>query len=389
MPVIVQPQSAVAGVDPGEPHLQKSMLPEKLIFIDNLKVFLTILVILHHTAITYGADGSWFYEEVKQTVMPDSLVLTLFAAVNQSFFMGLFFFLSGAFVASSLMRKSTGEFMSDKLIRLGIPVLLFIFLVFPLTVWVGHFPLTFASFTQDIPRLLTEINLSHTGPTWFILVLLMFNIIALACRTFLLRYAQSMKPLTGWHYLGASIAVGAISFLTRLVFPDGFVVLNVQLSYMPQYIVYFFVGVVMGVGGITQLCKQQQIKHWLIPAIITFLVMVVALGVVKDTEPFKGGFNPWSILYSFIQGFHSVAFSVVYIVLFYRVANRTLWLDLGRSAYGAFFIHALVIVAIAIALQPLVMAPMLKFLLLGIVGVPASFALGYLLTRLPGLRRVF
>ena len=35
----------------------------RLLFMDNLRVFLTILVVLHHLAITYGASGSWFYLE--------------------------------------------------------------------------------------------------------------------------------------------------------------------------------------------------------------------------------------------------------------------------------------------------------------------------------------
>jgi hypothetical protein len=31
-------------------------------FIDNLRVFLTIMVVVFHLAITYGATGSWFIE---------------------------------------------------------------------------------------------------------------------------------------------------------------------------------------------------------------------------------------------------------------------------------------------------------------------------------------
>jgi hypothetical protein len=46
-------------------------------------------------------------------------------------------------------------------------------------------------------------------------------------------------------------------------------------------------------------------------------------------------------------------------------------------------------VAIALALKPLVLAPMLKFLLLAALGVPASFLAGYWLTRMPGLKQVF
>lgn len=385
MPV-VQP---IRPLTTSEPVIQPSS--GKLIFLDNLKVFLTLLVILHHTAITYGADGNWFYKEVNQTVMPDSLILTLFAAVNQSFFMGLFFFISGCFVASSLHRKTATQFLSDKFIRLAIPVVLFILLIYPLTIWVGYYPWTWASFSTDFLRWLTQVHLEHSGPTWFIFVLLIFNVLVFAVRKPLLSWANTLPPLNGWHFFAVSFAVGIISFVTRLFFPDGFVVLNVQLSYLPQYIIYFLGGILLGKNGVLLLANQQKIKYWLTPAIVCFLVMLFALVVVKDTTPFKGGLNPWSVLYSFVQGFHSVAFSIVYVVLFYRIANTQAWWGgrLGRAAYGAFFIHAFVIVAIALAMKSFVLPPMVKFILLGIVGVPASFACGYLFTRLPGLRRVF
>jgi hypothetical protein len=360
-------------------------------FLENLKVFLTILVVLHHAAITYGADGGWFYQEVKHTVLPDSVILTMFAATNQSFFMGLFFFISGCFVATSLAKKTARQFLMDKLIRLGIPVLLFVVLIYPLTIWVGYYPFTFASFTTDFPRLLTDIKLEHTGPAWFVAVLLIFNLIALVFKSPLIKLSQTKKTITGLQCLIIAFAIGAISFATRLVFPDGFVVLNVQLSYMPQYVFYFFAGVVLSKTGVTKLAESQKIMPWLIPSLVLLGILTAAVSILLATEPFRGGTNPYSIFYSFTQGFQSVGFSLVCLILFYRRSNQSPWWGgyPARAAYGAFFIHALVLVALTIALKPLVMAPILKFLLLGLLGVPASFVCGYWLTRLPLLRRVF
>lgn len=363
----------------------------RVFYLENLKVFLTILVILHHAAITYGGDGGWFYQEVKHTVLPDSVILTMFAATNQSFFMGLFFFISGCFVASSLAKKTAQQFLVDKAIRLAIPVFLFIFLVYPFTIWIGYYPFTYASFIADFPRLLTEIKAEHTGPAWFIAVLLIFNLIALLFKSSLIKLSQTRKTINGFHCLLVAFAIGVISFLTRLVFPDGFVVLNIQLSYLPQYLFYFFAGVVLSKTGVTKLAESQKIIPWLIPSLVLLAILAVAVSILLATEPFRGGTNPYAIFYSFAQGFQSVGFSLVCLVWFYRVANQSAWWSgyPARAAYGAFFIHALVLVAIAIALKPLVMAPVLKFLLLGGLGVPASFVCGYWLARLPLLRRVF
>ena len=37
-------------------------------YIDRLRSVMTVMVILHHTAITYGAPGSWFWIELKPPV---------------------------------------------------------------------------------------------------------------------------------------------------------------------------------------------------------------------------------------------------------------------------------------------------------------------------------
>ena len=66
---------------------------------------MTAFVILHHTAITYGAPGGWFYNELKPSGTVSSLLLTLFVATNQAYFMGFFFLLAGYFTPPSLERK--------------------------------------------------------------------------------------------------------------------------------------------------------------------------------------------------------------------------------------------------------------------------------------------
>ena len=62
----------------------------RIFYIDNLRIFLIALVVLHHLSITYGASGDWYYNEVEGDTFT-TLILTSFTASNQSFFMGLFF----------------------------------------------------------------------------------------------------------------------------------------------------------------------------------------------------------------------------------------------------------------------------------------------------------
>ena len=84
-------------------------MAQRDLYIDRLRCVMTALVVLHHTSITYGAAGGWFYHELKPSGAPSSVLLTLFAATNQAYFMGFFFLLAGYFTPRSLERKGYGH----------------------------------------------------------------------------------------------------------------------------------------------------------------------------------------------------------------------------------------------------------------------------------------
>ena len=102
-------------------------------YIDRLRSVMTVFVILHHTAITYGAPGGWYYNELKPSGSLSSLLLTLFVATNQAYFMGFFFLLAGYFTPPSLERKGYARFLGDRFLRLGLPLLAFALILGPAT----------------------------------------------------------------------------------------------------------------------------------------------------------------------------------------------------------------------------------------------------------------
>lgn len=95
----------------------------RLLYIDNIRVFLTILVLFFHVMIIYAETGSWLYTEGRQDEIT-SLIGAWFIAVTQAYFMGLFLFISAYFVPGSYDRKGAGRFLKDRLIRLGIPLVI-------------------------------------------------------------------------------------------------------------------------------------------------------------------------------------------------------------------------------------------------------------------------
>ena len=108
----------------------KTAPASRIYFLDNLKILLAVLVVLDHAAQPYGPGGAWVIPSEPGSAI-DNLVLIMFLTVIPAFFMGLFFMISAYFVPSSLERKGAAKFMKDRLVKLGVPILIFMIGVFP------------------------------------------------------------------------------------------------------------------------------------------------------------------------------------------------------------------------------------------------------------------
>ena len=88
---------------------------------------------LHHVAIVYGAGAPFYYVEPPLTDPLAYLVLLVFVLFNQAWFMGALFLIAGYFTPGSFDRKGSGSFLKGRLVRLGIPLIVFIFVLSPLS----------------------------------------------------------------------------------------------------------------------------------------------------------------------------------------------------------------------------------------------------------------
>ena len=100
----------------------------RLAFIDNIRIGLIILVIAHHVGQAYGPTGGWWaYQEPEKADWLGS-----FFTVNRSFFMSLFFFISGYFMPGAFDRKGPKHFLTDRFRRFGVPLMLFFLVIIPI-----------------------------------------------------------------------------------------------------------------------------------------------------------------------------------------------------------------------------------------------------------------
>jgi len=379
----------------------QSKAASRLLFVDNMRVFLTILVLMHHTMIIYAGSGSFLYTEGRQDTIT-SVVGGWFCGVNQAYFMSLFLLISAYFVPGSYDRKGAGHFVKDRLIRLGIPLIIYSWIISPLT-WVV---ITGVTQGQLLPwwRYLPGAGFDAVigaGPLWFVEVLLIFSLVYVLWRR-LFRPNPPVPPAeTESRFPGnAAIALFALltgvgAFVVRLWLPTGwnFSLLNLQLPFFVLYIALFIVGLIAYRRNWLLGLPEATGKLWLriaIALILLFVPMALLGGAMENDLPFKGGLNWQAMAYALWEAFLCMGMCIGLIYLFRRYLNGQgrLAKFLSPNAYIAYIIHAQVITATALLLRNVDLYPLLKFGVAVAVAVPLSFVLGSLIRKLPYTDRV-
>jgi fucose 4-O-acetylase-like acetyltransferase len=367
-------------------------------YIDRIRAILTALVVLHHTAITYGAPGGWYYRELPVSVSLTGVLFIFFVSLNQAYFMGFFFLLAGYFTPGAYERKGTVRFLIDRFIRLGIPLAFYAFILHPLTVAImlawGKPADKAVPFLPDFLNRVLH-GPWENGPLWFAQALLIFSIGFVLWA--LWRGLQQRKldaPLPAncaWLYTAVGVGLGA--FLIRLWVPVGQNIWGLQLGYFSSYIFLFVLGCVAWQRNWIERLPWKTARRWLIisaccsPVLILTAVVGRALG--KNFN-FGGGFGLPAILYCFWEPFVAWGIIAAYIVIFREKYNQPSvpWEYLGVRAYTIYIIHPPILVGIAVMLRGWQAPALAKFAVTGSITLLACVLVSSLVLLVPGIRRV-
>jgi glucan biosynthesis protein C len=365
-------------------HAATNAPAPRLFFIDHLRVALIILVVLHHIAVIYAANSPFYYLEPAYQDVPALVILVFFELFNQAYFMGFFFLLSGYFTPGSFDRKGPRLFLRDRLLRLGIPLLAYMFVLNPIA-WIGVYqmPVELTKITtpftwQQYPKLI------GIGPLWFVVMLLVFDFGYIAVRV----VARSLAPRDGvlprYRAIGAFVLVLALTtYLIRIVLPLGKAVHGFPtLAYLPQYLSFFVLGVLGARRKWLQTVPGSMGKAGLGAALgVTLLLLPLAF---SGRTNFLGRGQWQSAAYALWDSAFAVGMCLALTTFFRRFFNRQGRLGrlLTRSAFTVYVIHIPVIVLLALALRGVQLEHLLKFGLLALIGVPLCFAVAGLIGRI-------
>jgi peptidoglycan/LPS O-acetylase OafA/YrhL len=362
--------------------------------LDALRASVTLLVLFHHTSITYGASGDWYYTEVHAGHDRSSLLLSLFTGFNQAFFMGLFFLLAGYFTPGAVERHGAAGFMRERALRLGAPLIVYFLLLSPVTI-----ALAATARGRDFFKALVYIwthGLMEPGPLWFCEALMIFAGLYLAARALapgLTRFAPPSFPSNAALVL-AALGTGVAAFLLRLVWPTGTTLLHLQLGYFASYVVLFAAGCLAAPWPGLDEAPAKQRRLWIAIACITFPLMPIAFVLGEHfawlAGSQSGGWNVQAAVYAFWEPFLAWGVIMGLLHLFTRrlEAPGRVWRSLSRRAYAIYIIHPPVLVALALAWRSVAAPSALKFLVTATATCLACYLLAGLMLKAPAARRV-
>ena len=375
----------------------------RLLYIDNLRWVMIMLVVSMHAAVTYSHLGSWYYMEDTPVSRMEQGIFGTYQAFLQSFFMGFLFFIAGYFVPKAYDVKGPGTFLKDRAFRLGLPLLFFVFLLQPVSIYcisLFHGPDVGGGFISVYSRYITSGHwLGGTGPLWFCEALLLF------CLGYILfrkpRSKEAAPPaaskLPGRVMIGGFIALtGLATFLVRLWWPNGTSFYNLQFCYFPQYVLFFIAGTMAFRGDWLRQFSLRTGKFWgrvgLVGGLVFWVALLVLGGAFKgQLASYQGGLHWQSLGMACWEQVAGVGISIYLLVWFRERFNRqgAMARFFSASAFAVYVFHTPVLITLSRLMSGLPGPLLVKFLGLTLLGIGVTYMLSAaLLRRIPLLKNI-
>jgi hypothetical protein len=356
--------------------------------VDTLRVVLISGVIVVHTATGYVADfAGFYYEDERVTSSVLSIAFALPALMGAIFGLGPLFVVAGWFSVRSLARRGPAAFVGSRLLRLGVPQLLFVLLVHPLANTLGNL------WGEDHTTFLGFVATTEFAIMWFVAVLLVCSLGYAALRS--LRPLSAPRSRPGRTSLVvAALVIGVVSLsvwqFTTLVDTH---LMNVRVSAWTQGAVLFALGVLAAEAdwdGRLSLHAEHRLGQITLVGGGLTVALVSYTGARDQLDTALSGLNWASVSFATLYAVVSVTFTLWCLAWVRRrwPTHGPLMAKAGRGSYAAYLLHPVVLVSIMLAVRAVPLGAEPKFVIVSAVALPVCFAVGYAVTRLPGVGRV-
>ena len=243
---------SIAHVAPETGHEATPAVTGRNNALDRARTFLTIIVLIHHAVIPYTYFG---HTDPTSWIGFDAIVLA-----TDSFFMAMFFMLSGLFVWPSLARRVPWAFTRDRALRLLLPFAIAALTVIPIAYYAIALRQDPSLHFTDFWWKTVTVGPWPSGPVWFTWVLFVFDFLAGFTFRTNERSLDGINRLSGRGFDRPAIFFLFLVTVTAIVYVPSrlyygpsywfeFGPFSVQASRVLLYAAYFFIGAGIGVAS--------------------------------------------------------------------------------------------------------------------------------------------
>ena len=332
----------------------------------NLRAVVIIMVLAFHSVLAYLASlpaAAYPFDSAPYRWLAFPIVdnerwfgFDLFCAWQDLGLMTLLFFLSGLFVSSSLARKGSWKFLSDRLLRIGVPFVLGVIFLAPLAYYPAYRTTAVDPSLNAYLQHWLSLPFWPVGPQWFLCQLLAFNVLAAAMHRFVPGWSERLVRLVAFaggnpiRFFVLLVTLSALAYVPLALAYSPFEWVNVgpisfQLSRPLHYLVYFFVGSAVGTYGpdrgllASDGVLARQWAAWLAVAFVGFLLWAA------PTSMTMAGWSNATLVLKLAAGLGFVfacaagCLCLLAICLRFTHERSRAFDSLSANAYGMYLVH--------------------------------------------------
>jgi glucans biosynthesis protein C len=378
----------------------------RLYFADWIRIIVVLSLIPFHTALSYSGYGDVYVYDPRaidyylgNTDIPgiSSLPFDLYISFLDNFFMHLLFFVSGLGSYFALQKRTAGEYVKERFLKLFLPLAVSIVTVIPVISYIRNINLYGFkdSYIDFFPQFFNGIRGSFEGANlewahlWFLIYLFVISLICLPLFLFMKKPAVREK-LSGISHTGIILLPLALILpleaLLRPTWP-GFQNLYDDWANLTNYMLFFTCG--YAAGCIPKLL--EKLKKYGIQILLAGFAAYICKELFYEFFAFERGYNLYSIIaiilrnisaYLFVAGFTGIAYK-------YLKRQSITLAYLTGSSYTVYIFHFIPVTIITYLLLGSSLHYYIRFLTAVLVSVPVLFVIYEIIKRVPGVRFLF
>lgn len=353
----------------------------RLFFMDNLRYFIILCVIVLHASLAYSKILPWW--PVREIDPGKASVFDVIVLITDVFVMPILFFIAGFFALRSIRKKGPWPFVKSKLTRLGLPSLVGATVVVPINNYIyeyfrhtdavsGGYATYWMTYLKDFCKFHVGYLTSYTQPShdyfwflsllfwFFILFALLYNLNAtwLRINRGIPQRADAKDPYSLPVLLGLGGVTGISLLIMMSVFSvngqEPWVIIANLVQFQPTrlflYIFYFSTGIYAArKAWFANGSAVGRLRIWLPSCLAMTAVFLWSVRkLIGGAEPSP----PIVIVYFFSRAFLCLSFLMVFLSLAYRYWNRGSRINrtLAANSYGIYLLHLPIVLGLNLAL---------------------------------------